>query len=209
MVLCLAASSCGPRPTAVRLDLRVSDGRSMVADKLSLTIYGPRKALLDDQELQRASLPGDLLVLLPDDTGEIRLVVRADDVAAVTAAQVMAHSETRIKLALSEDTINDRDGDGVPDEIDNCWRKANSDQADSDGNGDGDACDSTASCVADFSGPVSCTVSRTQGGVELRAQCYDSGSGCSSCRCLLNSKQIQTCAARTSSCGFPVCCSFP
>src|SRR5205814_6795045 len=35
----------------------------------------------------------------------------------------------------------DRDGDGVPDAIDNCPAIPNSDQADADGDGVGDACD--------------------------------------------------------------------
>jgi len=37
--------------------------------------------------------------------------------------------------------VNDIDGDGVPDREDNCPNVPNSDQADSDGNGDGDLCD--------------------------------------------------------------------
>ncbi len=36
---------------------------------------------------------------------------------------------------------NDADGDGVPDELDNCPRIANADQADRDGNSIGDACE--------------------------------------------------------------------
>ena len=37
----------------------------------------------------------------------------------------------------------DRDGDGVVDSIDNCRNIANPDQADTDGDGFGDACEST------------------------------------------------------------------
>ena len=36
---------------------------------------------------------------------------------------------------------SDADGDGVPDDLDNCPQVANTDQADSDGNTIGDACD--------------------------------------------------------------------
>jgi hypothetical protein len=37
--------------------------------------------------------------------------------------------------------VADLDGDGVPDELDNCPSDANADQADADGDGVGDACD--------------------------------------------------------------------
>ena len=36
----------------------------------------------------------------------------------------------------------DRDRDGIQDNVDNCVRKANSDQANSDGDSTGDRCDS-------------------------------------------------------------------
>jgi hypothetical protein len=42
----------------------------------------------------------------------------------------------------------DTDGDGVPDDVDNCPTVANADQADSDGDGFGDACD----CAGDIDG---------------------------------------------------------
>jgi hypothetical protein len=45
----------------------------------------------------------------------------------------------------------DTDGDGVPDDVDNCPTVSNPDQADSNGNGIGDACDAPA-CPADLNG---------------------------------------------------------
>jgi hypothetical protein len=43
--------------------------------------------------------------------------------------------------------VADLDGDGVPDELDNCPGAANVDQADADGDGLGDACDNCAGMV--------------------------------------------------------------
>ncbi|MEM9885488.1 MAG: thrombospondin type 3 repeat-containing protein [Bacteroidota bacterium] len=43
----------------------------------------------------------------------------------------------------SDNTCNDRDGDGICDEDDNCQNTFNPNQADSDGDGIGDACDSS------------------------------------------------------------------
>jgi hypothetical protein len=44
----------------------------------------------------------------------------------------------------------DTDGDGVPDETDNCPTVSNPDQADSNGNGIGDACDAPPACIGDL-----------------------------------------------------------
>jgi hypothetical protein len=49
---------------------------------------------------------------------------------------------THIGIAtVTVNVIHDVDGDGVPDEIDNCINVANADQLDSDGDGYGNACD--------------------------------------------------------------------
>ncbi|HPQ80477.1 MAG TPA: thrombospondin type 3 repeat-containing protein [bacterium] len=45
-----------------------------------------------------------------------------------------------VKL-VPPDSVDDSDGDGVPDSIDNCKDVTNADQADEDGDGIGDACD--------------------------------------------------------------------
>ncbi|MCW5801311.1 MAG: thrombospondin type 3 repeat-containing protein [Deltaproteobacteria bacterium] len=45
------------------------------------------------------------------------------------------------KLADAPPTLTDRDSDGVPDNLDNCPDLSNPDQVDTDGDGQGDACD--------------------------------------------------------------------
>jgi len=69
-------------------------------------------------------------------------------------AELCADSPTYLKRMTHEDALlahhgvlpaqppkPDSDGDGIPDDADNCPAVANPDQADSDGNGTGDACD--------------------------------------------------------------------
>jgi hypothetical protein len=216
-MLVLLAASCGGKPTSVRLDLRLSDGEPMVAERLTVSLYGPNGVLVDGEERAPASLPGDLLVLVPDSAREIRVVVRADDGSGnrfedVAVEDLTARSETRIKVVLRVGELDDRDRDGVPDDIDNCWRRANADQADSDGDGEGDVCSEGSGtalmCTPDFTGAISCTASRPVGAVELRADCYDHD-GCRSCRCTFNGKTLHTCSAPIAACAFPLCCSFP
>jgi hypothetical protein len=216
-MLLLLLASCGGRPTSVRLDVRLPDGQSMLAERLTVSLYGNKGVLVDGEERTPASLPGDLLVLVPDDAREIRLVVRAQDgdgrvLQDARSEQLTPRGETRIRLVLRDDALDDRDRDGVPDDIDNCWRHDNADQADSDGDGEGDVCsegdDSPLVCTPVIAGAISCTASRTVGGLELRAECYDQN-GCRSCRCTLNGKAAHTCSAPIAGCDFPLCCSFP
>ena len=201
----------------MRLDVRLTDGKSMVAERLTVSLYGPRGVLVDGEERTPASLPGDLLVLVPDDAHEIRLLVRAQDedgnlLQVAASEELTPRAETRIKLVLRDDQLDDRDRDGVPDDIDNCWRTDNPDQANSDGDGEGDACSegdaSALMCTPMVTGTITCTASRKLAGPELRAECYDQN-GCRSCRCTFAGKTIQLCSAPIASCDFPVCCSFP
>jgi hypothetical protein len=64
--------------------------------------------------------------LLPG--GDLRLEIRTSQASLWT---------------LQVEDVTDSDGDGVPDDADNCPRKSNPDQLDTDGDGVGDACDAT------------------------------------------------------------------
>ena len=63
-----------------------------------------------------------------------------------------AYAETIVKIVPHgvAGGVNDIDGDGVPDRDDNCPNLPNPDQVDSDGNGDGDACDPFQGGSIDF-----------------------------------------------------------
>jgi len=88
------------------------------------------------------------------------------------AAEVFREDDTTVLGSSDHDgyalfMMSDADGDGVPDDADNCPVTANADQADADGDGIGDACDS---CNADL-GPVFTVTSQTQ--TEIIGEVFD------------------------------------
>src|SRR5207248_2733756 len=66
---------------------------------------------------------------------------------------------------------SDRDGDGLPDEADNCPALFNPDQADEDDDGQGNTCDSTPGIAPDESKIV--LYSRDQRGRPAPGACFD------------------------------------
>jgi uncharacterized delta-60 repeat protein len=64
--------------------------------------------------------------------------------AAGRAFNSGTNSDFALARYLGDTGTSDLDGDGVPDDLDNCPRTPNPDQADADGNGVGDACDNRA-----------------------------------------------------------------
>lgn len=70
---------------------------------------------------------------------------------AQASEQACARVLGKIVAALGDTpfpTCKDTDNDGLPNGIDNCPNTANADQADTDGNGVGDACDLSEECLA-------------------------------------------------------------
>src|SRR5262249_41383453 len=65
-------------------------------------------------------------------------------VAAGRAFNTGTNFDFAVARYLGDTGTSDLDSDGVPDDIDNCPRTPNPDQADADGNGVGDACDNRA-----------------------------------------------------------------
>lgn len=205
-----AVTACGSGETSLRVTVRGDADEST----LRVSLYDQHGELFHNQAPpEHASLPGDLVILVPPDS-KLRLYAVAkqnhdwtDGIARVSAP---AGSETRVDLALAQPTWHDGDDDGVPDQIDNCPDVVNRDQADSDGDGVGDACQngsnhsSATSTGCQPSGDKMCTLG---GGATFRINCYGSGSA-TCCECYAANVLVQTCTPSGNACAYPSCCPF-
>jgi hypothetical protein len=141
-VLAACLTLCACAPTTARITVREGAGES-APSSLSVSVFDARRALQPSFALPAGPLPGTFLVELPDLTQTIRIAVDGPAGAArqegAVTVPVVAHQESRADLTLSAATA-DRDGDGVPDAIDDCPDAPNAEQADADGDGRGDVC---------------------------------------------------------------------
>ncbi|MBF0491776.1 MAG: thrombospondin type 3 repeat-containing protein [Deltaproteobacteria bacterium] len=88
---------------------------------------------------------GSLSNTRPGDSATVTVVVNPNTSTGVAFSGIVASSSdpnSSNNSATENTTVSaDRDGDGIPDSIDNCPMVANPAQTDSDGDGVGDACD--------------------------------------------------------------------
>jgi hypothetical protein len=110
---------------------------------LSVSVFSRAGALTIGAKLPSPNLPGSLRVGLPRE-GIYRFAVwgtqsGSNEVRGSTLLTVPALTQVKGAITLSSMNI-DRDGDHVPDDIDNCRLVPNPDQADSNEDGVGDAC---------------------------------------------------------------------
>jgi hypothetical protein len=135
-LLVLVACSGAPA-TTVRVELNQRNGAPPV--QLVVSIFD-RHARLAQKTLAMPRLPGSLLVTgLPDADQKLRIGAAGAGLLGGDSVVTRKGAEATLPLWL-DTTTADGDGDTIADEIDNCPSLANPDQADADGNGDGDAC---------------------------------------------------------------------
>lgn len=122
-------------PTSVLLHVERGTGLPD-PDTLRLTIYSSEGMALTGQRLPatgKPSLPGQVVLYPPQGSGTLRLHLQASLASARVgegAATVELRSGQQVAVTISVDPgrLVDRDGDGVPDLIDNCPDHANPEQ---------------------------------------------------------------------------------
>jgi hypothetical protein len=139
-VLALGLAACSSTTSLlVEASLDVDDP---TASPFTVSVFSPQRALVDRMTMPAARFPGRLYIELPGAPAEEIRVVLARPLAPPwlggSEATIAPGEQTPLQVVLSRSTA-DRDGDGVPDAIDNCPSVLNPDQASASG-GAGDAC---------------------------------------------------------------------
>ena len=123
----VAISGCGDNtPTSVLLEISATSSVGQL-DALRLDIYSPRGLALGSYRLPSEGAPvlPSETVLYPPSGGELRLRLlglRAAVAVAEGATRITPESgkQVRAQIVLGSGRLPDRDGDDVPDELDNC-----------------------------------------------------------------------------------------
>lgn len=140
---------CSDGPTS--LLLTVTDPTAATIEPIAVSVFDPRGALplQNGVPLQAYSFPGPGKIVIGGLEGGTKLRVLArrvstPSISATGRVQTRSGEQVTLTLALADQSSADRDGDGIPDDIDNCPDVANETQADGDGNGTGEACEGAA-----------------------------------------------------------------
>ena len=159
------AAGCGAKAVPTSFYLTVATAPTApTPDELRLSIYGDRGPLYLEERLPSTGAltpegPGKLgtvTIYVAPGVRHVRFDARGLIAGAIggegtVEADVVAGTQRPLTLVLGLVALPDGDRDGVPDPIDNCPTRPNADQADADGNGVGDVCDTHSDGGADGS----------------------------------------------------------
>jgi hypothetical protein len=127
---------CGASPTAVLATITLPSG---AAPPSMNAIVFDRFGVIGAEAISHPGA-GTLLVRgLADEAQRIRVVVQAGGLLGGAAVDTVPHQTVPVTVALAADTP-DRDGDGIPDDVDDCPDTPDPAQTSSAGDGVGDAC---------------------------------------------------------------------
>ncbi|MCK5797365.1 MAG: thrombospondin type 3 repeat-containing protein [Deltaproteobacteria bacterium] len=121
-------SACSPStPTSVLLTVRAAS--PLDADKLLLDVYSDAQRVVSQRRLPktgRPSLPASVVIYAKTETGDLRLVIRAIGTSnaflgeGIARVSLQPGKQVAADITLQSSHFPDRDGDGVPDDLDRC-----------------------------------------------------------------------------------------
>jgi hypothetical protein len=146
-VLGLALLGCAPRGASTLLVETSVDDAASRPSAIQASVFGPHGLLARGATVVPSGSEvglGTIAVEVPDEIIAVRVVVAgygATPTLGGAQTTTRLHAETRFPVTLSASFV-DTDGDDVPDALDDCPTVPDPDQANSDGEGPGDACTS-------------------------------------------------------------------
>jgi len=181
IAVCVLALGCSQPPTTVLV--KVKNGESNAPASVTVSVFDGDR-LLGRRRVAPVVLPGELIIKgLSGAEGWLRVVAVGDQPRVLdgVALQARPGQEVTASLTLYAGTP-DADGDGVPNDLDDCPTVFDPDQANSAGAGTGDACrgDGGADLApADLAGAAGTSVDLAQppdlAGVPLFVEDFESG----------------------------------
>jgi hypothetical protein len=184
VVLLGVATGCGASGTSlvVELSLRAGDP---APSALAVSAFGDSGPLALSATVGAPQLPGRLLVkALPDMDQTVRVVIDGISTPRTEAGarvDLHAHSQTTVALQLSADTP-DADGDGIPDDLDDCPHTADPRQDGMCTLGDGSTLLDLVGVQQDLTNPTPLDLSQPMGdlamprcGTGVASRCATSG----------------------------------
>ena len=158
VLVLLAVTGCKSTPTSILLTIEGAVGLPL-PDELRLNVYTFAGVTVSDRRLPQAGAPRlpDTVVLFPSQNeGDVRILVRALAGGAevgqgATTVTLRSGEQVPASVVLRSGTALDRDGDGVPDAIDNCpdWPNPDQERCPADGGVDASV-DAPADTLADL-----------------------------------------------------------
>jgi hypothetical protein len=146
------SGSGGSSTTRALLEVRY-DEAPPAPSRIHVTVFD-RFGQIGTTQIDPAPLPGKLrLDGLPDVAQPLRVMVLGEGGAAPVMGtarfDTLPHAQVTVLVTLSA-VFSDGDGDGVPDEIDDCIAAADPSQTSTSGDGSGDACQGDAAVAMDL-----------------------------------------------------------
>ncbi len=141
VVGCMLLAACPDTSTSVLVILKLADGAAP-PNSIEVKVFD-KLGLRGVQSFSQPSLPGNLVISgLAAERTQLRIAVKGMGPRATLGAALVdtiPHQQAAVIVTLSEG-LADSDGDGIADIIDHCPQVPDPLQADSNGDGTGDAC---------------------------------------------------------------------